>query len=64
MGQTYILIDPNYNNQKNHFQDKVEALKNAVKAQPNARLPGADKKISDQVTLDQSLWDQVQLLAS
>ena len=64
LGQTYILIDPNYNNQKNHFQDKLEALKNAVKAQPNARLPGADKKISDQVTLDQSLWDQVQLLAS
>jgi (2R)-3-sulfolactate dehydrogenase (NADP+) len=64
LGQTYILIDPNYNNQQKHFQDKIEALRQAVKAQPNARLPGTGKNISDEVMLEQSLWEQVQKLAN
>ncbi len=64
LGQSYILIDPNFNNNKDHFWVQIKQLSDALETQPNARLPGTGKHPVDEVSISKTLWDQVLQLAS
>ena len=63
LGQFYFLIDPT-NFCGDIFWDRIDALQQAIKEQPNARLPGTQKTTPDSGVLDRNLWQQVTKLAS
>lgn len=62
LGQTYIIIDPT-NVAGEAFWQQLGAIQEVVDAQPNARLPGANKTQMDPVQLEQKVWEQTQSLA-
>lgn len=62
LGQTYIIIDPT-NVAGDAFWQQLGAIESVVDAQPNARLPGANKSQMDPVQLEQKVWEQTQNLA-
>ena len=64
LGQSYILIDPDFNGKKDQFSEHISKLSTAVEHQPKARLPGSKKKLSSNIEIDATLWDQVLKLAS
>ena len=63
LGQTYILIDRNFNGEKNHFFKQINSLSALVSLQPNARLPGSNKSNPLEAEIDKDLWDSVNKLA-
>lgn len=64
LGQSYILIDPNFSGNKQQFWGHIKNLSAAVEEQPSARLPGVRKDLSQVIEIDQILWNQVLALAS
>ncbi|MGB5559144.1 MAG: Ldh family oxidoreductase [Paracoccaceae bacterium] len=60
LGQFYILIDPGTSDT---FTDRLARVAKAVAAEEGARLPGANRKAADSVTVPDALWAQVQSLA-
>ena len=63
LGQTYILIDPNVNGEKDHFFEQINSLTELISSQPNARLPGSNKNNPSETEIDKDLWDLVNKLA-
>jgi len=63
LGQTYILIDPEFNGENDHFYNQLNKLSDMVYSQPSTRLPGSKKKNSEKVEIDESLWNLVNGLA-
>jgi (2R)-3-sulfolactate dehydrogenase (NADP+) len=63
LGQTYILIDPNFNGEKDHFFEQINSLTELISSQPNARLPGSNKNNPSETDIDKDLWDLVNKLA-
>ena len=63
LGQTYILIDPNFNGEKDHFFKQLNNLTELISSQPNARLPGSNKSNPLEAEIDKDLWDSVNKLA-
>lgn len=62
LGQTYIIIDPT-NVAGAGFWQRLNAIKEAINAQPNARLPGANRIPKPIVELDSKVWQQALQLA-
>ena len=63
LGQFYILLDPGtYSG--NAFWQRISRLSDAVNEQENARLPGANRILPDEVSIDAALWQKVQKLAA
>ena len=63
LGQSYILIDPNYNRVNNHFFERLNDLSEFISMQPDARLPGSKKNSFGDVKIERDLWSLVQLLS-
>ncbi|MEM7293758.1 MAG: Ldh family oxidoreductase [Pseudomonadota bacterium] len=63
LGQFYFLLDP-LTFAGDAFWDRLDALRGAVDAQPDARLPGSNRDVPDSVEIDAELWDRVNTLAS
>ena len=63
LGQFYFLIDPT-THAGDGFWSSLETLTQAVQVQPNARLPGSDSTLPEEVELDANLWAQVETLAA
>jgi (2R)-3-sulfolactate dehydrogenase (NADP+) len=63
LGQSYILIDPNYNENKEQFWQQLQQLSAAVAKQPNARLPGTGKKLKQSIEIDKAFWEHILTLA-
>ena len=63
LGQSYILIDPNYNGVNNHFFERLNDLSEFISMQPDARLPGSKKNSFGDVKIERDLWSLVQLLS-
>jgi len=64
LGQSYILIDPDFNGENDHFYKQLDKLSNLISPQPNARLPGSEKSNSKTVQIDKDLWNLVSELSS
>jgi len=64
LGQSYILIDPDFNGENDHFYKQLDKLSNLISSQPNARLPGTKKNNSKAVQIDKDLWNLVSELSS
>ena len=64
LGQSYILIDPDFNGENDHFYKQLDKLSNLISSQPNARLPGSKKNNSEAVQIDKDLWNLVSELSS
>ena len=63
LGQFYFLLDPT-TSAGDGFWASIDALKEAVLAQPNARLPGSNSSRPDSVEVDAALWETVLGLAA
>tara|TARA_B100000965_G_scaffold233356_1_gene195423 strand:- start:2000 stop:2629 length:630 start_codon:yes stop_codon:yes gene_type:complete len=63
LGQSYILIDPEFNGKNDHFYKQLNKLSDLISSQPNARLPGSKKNNSEEVQIDEDLWNLVNGLA-
>ncbi len=62
IGQFYLVIDPAAFGGDGFF-DRVDALADAVDAQPGARLPGGSRSAPDTIELEDDVWASVQALA-
>jgi (2R)-3-sulfolactate dehydrogenase (NADP+) len=62
LGQFYLLLDPGTFS-GDVFWDRINRLADAVNEQENARLPGANRTLPDNVEIDSALWEKVQKLA-
>ncbi|MCP5073956.1 MAG: Ldh family oxidoreductase [Rhodobacteraceae bacterium] len=62
LGQFYFLLDPTVFS-GDAFFDRIARVADAVNAQEGARLPGANRVLMDQISLDPALWDRVLELA-
>jgi len=62
LGQFYILIDPSTHG--DHFADRFARMAKAVAAQDGGRIPGADRKVLDQIDVPDTLWTLVTGLAT
>ncbi|MDW3177338.1 MAG: Ldh family oxidoreductase [Acidimicrobiia bacterium] len=62
IGQFYLVIDPAAFGGDGFF-DRVDALADAVDAQPGARLPGSSRSEPDTVELEDDVWASIQALA-
>lgn len=62
LGQFYFIVDPTTFSGDDFWQ-RLASLTSAVEDQPNARLPGTQRNESSEVSIDSSLWQQVQALA-
>ena len=61
LGQFYIIMDPGTYGPD--FTDRFTRVAEAVAAQENARIPGADRKEMDVIDVPDALWDSVLKLA-
>ena len=64
LGQSYILIDPNFNRAKDHFSSQIKHLTKNISKQKNSRLPGSIKKEINEISIDRTLWNLVTQLAN
>jgi (2R)-3-sulfolactate dehydrogenase (NADP+) len=62
LGQTYIIIDPE-NVSGQGFWQRLDAIKDVINAQPNARLPGSQRTPKSTVELESNVWQQALDLA-
>lgn len=69
LGQTLIAIDPGAFAGRDHFASRIEALIEAMTADPAIRLPGARRFAleararAEGIRVDDAVWDQIQVLA-
>lgn len=61
LGQFYFLLDPTAIS-GDAFWERLSRLSDAIDEQEHARLPGANRQLPDDVTIDASLWALVQSL--
>ena len=61
LGQFYFLLDPTAIS-GDAFWERLARLSDAIDEQEHARLPGANRQLPDEVTIDASLWALVQSL--
>ena len=61
LGQYYILIDPTA--QGGNLDATLDRLTDAMQNDPDARIPGANRKVSDQIDVDDALWEKLSKLA-
>jgi (2R)-3-sulfolactate dehydrogenase (NADP+) len=61
LGQYYILIDPAI---QSVFPDRLDALKESISADENARLPGQHTAPMDPVEIEEAVWAKIQVLAT
>ncbi len=57
LGQFYFIVDPTTFS-GDAFWARLASLTESVAAQPNARLPGANRKEVSEVSIDKGLWEQ------
>lgn len=62
LGQYYILIDPSA--QGGDLNATLDRLSDAMQNDPDARIPGADRKVSDHIDVDDALWEKLSKLGS
>lgn len=63
LGQFYLIMDPaTYSGDA--FWDRIARLTNAIDEQEGARLPGANRVLPDNVSINADLWVKIQKLAS
>lgn len=60
LGQFYILIDP----KGAELEARFQAISDAMSQDPDARIPGANRRLYDPVEVDAALWDLVLKLAN
>ena len=63
LGQTYIIIDPTHI-AGNDFWPKITNMIEVVNIQPNARLPGSKRQLSDSAIIESSVWEQTLALSN
>ncbi|MGB0844091.1 MAG: Ldh family oxidoreductase [Alphaproteobacteria bacterium] len=63
LGQFYFIVDPTTFSD-DLFWNRLSRLTEAVEEQPNARLPGANKVLPTEVTIDAAVWDLANKLAA
>jgi len=63
LGQYYFLVDPTAIS-GDVFWSRLAQLTEAVCEQEGARLPGMNRSIPDQVTIENSVWDAANTLAT
>ncbi len=63
LGQFYFLLDPTAIS-GDAFWERLGTLSKAIDAQPNARLPGSKTRIVSEVSIEASVWELTQSLAS
>lgn len=63
LGQFYFLIDPT-TFAGEVFWERLATLTQSVECQPNARLPGSQRNLPDEVSLDAALWKTVATLTA
>ena len=61
LGQFYILIDPNA--QGGNLNGTLDRIVDAMKSDPDARIPGADRRILSEINVDDALWEKFSKLA-
>lgn len=61
LGQFYIIMDPGTHG--DHFAARFSRVAEAVDAQEDARIPGADRQEMTQIDVPDALWTQCQALA-
>lgn len=61
LGQFYFLLDP-VSVSGNLFWERLARLSDAVGEQENARLPGANRQLPNEVSIDSTLWELAQSL--
>jgi (2R)-3-sulfolactate dehydrogenase (NADP+) len=62
LGQFYFLLDPSTFS-GDVFWQRIARLSEAVDQQDNARLPGSKREMPDEVSIEESVWQQTRLLA-
>ena len=62
LGQFYVVIDPDSYSGRT-FHDRLAALAESISSQEGARLPGAGRRPSDPVDVEDSVWTLVTELA-
>ena len=62
LGQFYFIIDPQTHTDS--FWQSLDALTDAVEAQPESRLPGRQRTTVTEVTIETAVWEQTLALAS
>lgn len=62
LGQFYFIVDPTTFSGDDFWQ-KLAGLTAAVDEQPNARLPGTQRQVVREVSIDTNLWEQTLALA-
>ncbi|MDB9857259.1 Ldh family oxidoreductase [Amylibacter sp.] len=63
LGQFYFLVDPT-TFAGDAFYDRLARVTDAVDEQPNARLPGANRVLPNEVDIDAALWEKTKILAA
>lgn len=62
LGQFYFLLNPEVYS-GNEFWQRLDTLADAVESQPDARLPGSQRKEISEVTIESAVWDKTLGLA-
>jgi len=62
LGQFYFLLDPTAIS-GDAFWGRLKRMTDAINAQDNARLPGANRQLPDIVEVDSTLWELAQSLS-
>lgn len=62
LGQFYFLLDPTAIS-GDAFWERLSRLTDAIAGQAGARLPGTLHNVSDEVSIDVAVWEQVQNLS-
>lgn len=63
LGQFYFLLDPTAIS-GDGFWERLYRLSDAIDQQENARLPGANRQMPIEVSIDSALWELTQSLAA
>ena len=63
LGQFYFLLDPTVFS-GDAFWDRIARVADAVDAQEGVRLPGANRRLKDVVSVNQSFWDGINALGA
>ena len=62
LGQFYVIIDVEAYDKS--FLQRVEKLADVIESQPDARLPGKNIYLSDEIEVDSDLWSTIKQLSN
>ncbi len=63
LGQFYFIVEPEVFSGEQFWQ-RIDTLSEAVECQPGARLPGSQREIVNEVTIESDVWDKAVSLAN